>query len=206
MNRATWLQDRRMQKFENVLRRWERRELSAIEAGEMLGVSERQFRRYRHRYDEDGLAGLADRRLGKASVKRVPVDKIVWMLGQYRTHHMGWNVKHFHEHLRRQHDFGWGYAWTKLQLHAAGLVDRATRRGPRPLHRDEVLDPMVMRVASFFPFQTTYYLNGHNFIEQELLISLPFLQVLPTAMIRYMQERTLLREQVGSENKSRQLR
>src|SRR6201984_517268 len=34
--------------------------------------------------------------------------------------------------------------------------------------RDEVLGPMVMRVASFFPFQTTYYLNGHSFIEQQL--------------------------------------
>ena len=33
---------------------------------------------------------------------------------------------------------------------------------------DEVLGPMSMRVASFFPFQTTYYLNGHNFIEREL--------------------------------------
>jgi len=27
---------------------------------------------------------------------------------------------------------------------------------------------MVIRVASFFPFQTTYYLNGHSCIEQEL--------------------------------------
>ena len=34
--------------------------------------------------------------------------------------------------------------------------------------RDETLGPMAMRVASFFPFQTTYYLNGHSFIEQEL--------------------------------------
>jgi hypothetical protein len=34
--------------------------------------------------------------------------------------------------------------------------------------RDETLGALVMRVASFFPFQTTYYLNGHNFIEQEL--------------------------------------
>ena len=34
--------------------------------------------------------------------------------------------------------------------------------------RDEVLGPIVMRVASFFPFQATYYLNGHTFIEQEL--------------------------------------
>ena len=34
--------------------------------------------------------------------------------------------------------------------------------------RDETLGPMAMRVASFFPFQATYYLNGHNFIEKEL--------------------------------------
>jgi hypothetical protein len=34
--------------------------------------------------------------------------------------------------------------------------------------RDETLGPMVMRVGSFSPFQTTYYLNGHSFIEQEL--------------------------------------
>ena len=34
--------------------------------------------------------------------------------------------------------------------------------------RDEVLGPTVMRAGSFFPFQTTYYLNGHSFIEQEL--------------------------------------
>jgi hypothetical protein len=34
--------------------------------------------------------------------------------------------------------------------------------------RDEVLGPIAMRVASFFPFQTTYYLNGHSFIEEEL--------------------------------------
>jgi hypothetical protein len=35
--------------------------------------------------------------------------------------------------------------------------------------RDEVLGAMVIRVASFFPFQTTYYLNGHSFIERELV-------------------------------------
>jgi hypothetical protein len=35
--------------------------------------------------------------------------------------------------------------------------------------RDQVLGSMVMRVASFFPFQTTYYLNGHSFVEKELI-------------------------------------
>jgi hypothetical protein len=93
MNRTTWLQDRRMQKFRDVLSRWKRKELSAMEAGELLGCSERQFRRYRQRYEEDGLDGLVDRRLGKASAKRVPVDEIAWMLDQYRSHHQGWTVK-----------------------------------------------------------------------------------------------------------------
>jgi hypothetical protein len=34
--------------------------------------------------------------------------------------------------------------------------------------RDEVLGPIVMCVGSFFPFKTTYYLNGHSFIEHQL--------------------------------------
>jgi hypothetical protein len=47
MSRALWHQDRRMQKFSDVLSRWERRELGQLEAAELLGCSERQFRRYR---------------------------------------------------------------------------------------------------------------------------------------------------------------
>src|SRR5689334_15255084 len=33
---------------------------------------------------------------------------------------------------------------------------------------DQVLRPIVMRVASFLPSQAIYCLNGHSFIEQEL--------------------------------------
>jgi hypothetical protein len=34
--------------------------------------------------------------------------------------------------------------------------------------RDQVLGPIIVRVASFFPFHATYWLNGHSFIEREL--------------------------------------
>jgi len=78
-----------MEKIEDVLGQYLRRELSGLEAGELLGVSERQFRRYRRRFDEEGLDGLVDRRLGKASARRVPVDRIAWLLDEYRTRHMG---------------------------------------------------------------------------------------------------------------------
>ena len=67
MSRTTLLQERRMQTFQNVLGHWQARRLSALEAAEMLGMSERSFRRYRRRYEDDGLDGLFDRRLDKAS-------------------------------------------------------------------------------------------------------------------------------------------
>jgi transposase len=118
-----------MQKFRDVLSRWESGTLSMLEAGELLGMSERQFRRYRDRYEEAGLEGLRDRRLGKAPGRRVPEREREWMLELYRESYGGWNVKHFHEHLQQRHSFAWGYTWTKTQLHAAGLVERARRRG-----------------------------------------------------------------------------
>jgi len=34
---------------------------------------------------------------------------------------------------------------------------------------DDVLGAMVLRVGSFLPFQTTWYLNGHHFMERECL-------------------------------------
>jgi transposase len=136
MNRTAWLQDRRMQKFRDVLSRWERRELSMLEAGELLGVSERQFRRYRDRHEEDGLEGLIDRRLGKPSPRRVPGREVRLMLELYRDCYRGWNVKHFHEHLVRDHNFRWGYTWVKTQLHSADLVERAARRGAHRRKRE----------------------------------------------------------------------
>lgn len=125
-----------MQKFRDVLSRWDRGDLSMLEAGELLGMSERQFRRYRDRYEEAGEEGLVDRRLGKVSPRRVPAEVVEAMLSLYRDRYRGWNVKHFHEHLVRDHNFAWGYTFTKTQLHAAGLVDRAKRRGAHRRKRE----------------------------------------------------------------------
>jgi transposase len=125
-----------MLKFRDVLSRWESGTLSMLEAGELLGMSERQFRRYRDRYEEEGLDGLRDRRLGKPSPKRVPSADAQLMLELYGGVYRGWNVKHFHEHLQREHGFCWGYTWVKTQLHAAGLVERAKRRGAHRRKRE----------------------------------------------------------------------
>jgi len=69
-----------MKKFLDILSRFERRDLSALEASELLGCSERQFLRHRRRYDDEGLDGLSDKRLGMPSAKRVPADVARWMV------------------------------------------------------------------------------------------------------------------------------
>jgi transposase len=136
MNRTAWLQERRMQKFCDVLSRWEAGGLSLKDAADLLGISERQLRRWRERYEEEGLDGLIDRRLGKPSPKRVPAAERQRMLDLYRGPYRGWNVKHFHEHLQRDHGFRWGYTLVKTELHTAGLVERAKRRGAHRRKRE----------------------------------------------------------------------
>ncbi|HZA01640.1 MAG TPA: helix-turn-helix domain-containing protein, partial [Hyphomicrobiaceae bacterium] len=87
-----------MQKFRDVLGRWERRELSQPEAAELLGCSERQFRRYRDRFEAEGDAGLLDKRLGRASPTAIGESEAERLRALYRSMYGGWTAKHFHEH------------------------------------------------------------------------------------------------------------
>src|SRR6202044_3395125 len=134
----------RMAMFLNILNRWESAELNQEEAAELLGVSERTFRRWTRRYEEEGEAGLLDRRLGKASGKRVPVDRAEEVERLYRERYQGFTVKHFHEHLIKDHAFGWGYTWLKLHLQWAGVVPKAPRKGAHRRKRERRPLPGMM--------------------------------------------------------------
>ena len=125
-----------MAMFLNLLHRWESAELNQAEAAELLGVTERTFRRWTRRYEEDGEAGLLDRRLGKSSGKRVPPDRAAEVERLYRERYQGFTVKHFHEHLVKDHGFGWGYTWLKLHLQWAGLAPKAPRKGAHRRKRE----------------------------------------------------------------------
>ena len=129
MRRTEAVQGVRMISFRSVLDRYEAAELNQIEAGELLGISERTFRRWCRRFEGEGEAGLLDRRLGHASPKRVPVADEQAIERLYRTRYRGFTARHFHEHLVRDHLCRWGYTWTKLLLQSKGLLERAPRRG-----------------------------------------------------------------------------
>ena len=75
MRRTEQAQGRRLMKFEEVYGRT-RRDVPGQAAAEILGVSEHTFRRWRDRYEADRAEGLYDRRLGRVSASRAPVDEV----------------------------------------------------------------------------------------------------------------------------------
>jgi transposase len=122
-------------KFETVWGRWQRRELNQMEAAEILGVTERTFRRWHERYEEDGLEGLQDRRLGKPSPQRVPEawgDRVEQL---YRERYAGFNARHFWEHLVKDHSFPFSYSWAKSFLHRRQLIALKPKKGPHRQRR-----------------------------------------------------------------------
>ena len=118
-----------MIKFKDILSRYEAAEFTQLEAAEMLGVGERTFRRWRSRVEDEGEEGLLDRRLGRPSGRRVPLEQCAEIERLYRTRYAGFTAKHFHEQLVRDYAFSWGYTWTKAFLHSKGLLKKAPRRG-----------------------------------------------------------------------------
>ena len=128
MGRAGVLQGVRQMRFEALLDRHERGELSQGEAAEMLGITERTFRRWRDRLRDEGPSGLIDRRIGKPSSRRAAAEEILRMLGLYEERYSGFTVKHFHEQLQKRHSYKLGYTVTRLSLQSAGLVKPAPKR------------------------------------------------------------------------------
>lgn len=116
-------------RFEELLEHWHEGRLSHGEAAVALGVSERTFRRWRGRYEEDGADGLIDRRVGQPSPKRAPEDELRRMQRLYQERYQGFTVKHFHEKLVERHDYKLGYTTTRLYLQKTGAVQPAPRRG-----------------------------------------------------------------------------
>jgi len=143
MKRTELLQEIRKMRFQEAYSDWDGGKLTQTEAAQILGVCERTFRRYIHRFEENGLDGLVDKRIGQASFRRAPVDEVLSLTERYRNQYQGWNVKHFHSWYRR----GGGirsYTWVKQELQKAGLVTKASKRGAHRKKRDRMPLPGMM--------------------------------------------------------------
>jgi hypothetical protein len=118
-----------MRRFEDAFHRYRKRSLTAEEAGELLGISARHFRRQCGRFEIDGQDGLRDHRIGCVSVRSAPENELERMRRLYREEFADFTVKHFHEHIRREHGYTLGYTVTRLALQASGDIRKAEGRG-----------------------------------------------------------------------------
>jgi len=143
MRRTELLQEIRKMRFDEVYLGWSESRLNQEEAARILGVCDRTFRRYIHRYEAEGCSGLLDRRLTQASFRRAPVDEVIAVADLYRERHRGWNVKHFYSWYRI--DGGQrSYTWVKNTLQSKGLVPKAPKRGAHRKRRERVPLPGMM--------------------------------------------------------------
>jgi hypothetical protein len=105
-----------MAMFLNILNRRESAELNR-EGGGRVARGERT--------DVSALEGSRGRRRGRPRRPGGGGGR------PYRGRYQGFTVKHFHEHLVRDHGFGWGYTWLKLHLQCAGLAPKGAHRRKR---------------------------------------------------------------------------
>ena len=119
----------RAMKIQEVILRAMAKKITWCQAAEINGISDRQMRRWYERYREFGYDGLFDRRLGRPSPKRVPVETVERLLGLYRERYFDLNVRHFCEKLRELHHIRLSYTWVKTALQGAGLVKKGRSRG-----------------------------------------------------------------------------
>jgi transposase len=126
----------RMMKLQDVLLKAMAKKITWWDAAEIIGVSDRTMRRWRERLEADGYSGLADRRKGKASFRRVPLPTVEEVLRLFQERYYDLNVRHFHEKLREEHGMALSYTWVYQALVGAGLVQKKRRRGRHRRRRE----------------------------------------------------------------------
>ena len=125
----------RMERFEELYIELGAGRLGCEDAAMILGCSTRHFLRLRSRYDEAGLEGLRDRRVGRVSRHRAADAEVEELTRLYRTRYDGFNTRHFHEFARRDHALRRGDPRSRCGSRSCRRCRRSLSRTRRSRHR-----------------------------------------------------------------------
>lgn len=129
---ARWERAMRMQ---DVILRAMSGEISWFAAADILQMTPRNLRRWRERYERWGYNGLVDQRRCP-SKRRVPLAALERVLRLYRERYAGFNCRHFHDLVRRDHGVTLSYSYLKQALQQAGLLPKRKARGRHRRRRE----------------------------------------------------------------------
>jgi transposase len=112
------------------------KQITWIQAADILGITARHMRRLKIRFEKDGYGGLRDFRGGKPRRKRIPIKTIQEVCRLKKELYPDFSVKHFHEYAVGKHKLSISYNWARIVLEEAGIVERAAGRGKHRRKRE----------------------------------------------------------------------
>src|SRR5690348_11626517 len=140
IERRVWREARAMTRRE-VITKAIARQLTWVQAAEIIGIKPRQMRRLRFRVEHYGLGAVMDQRGGRPRRKRIKAGTIELLCRLKRDVYPDFSLRHFYEHVTEKHGVKVSYNWLRLMLQEAGVVEKEPARGKYRRQRER--RPMV---------------------------------------------------------------
>jgi transposase len=140
IERQVWREARAMTRRE-VITKAITKQLSWVQAAEIVGISARHMRRLRRKVERWGMSAVMDQRGGRPRRKRIKAGTIELLCRLKRDVYADFSLQHFYEHVTEKHGVKVSYNWLRLMLQEAGLVQKEPARGQYRRRRER--RPMV---------------------------------------------------------------
>ena len=105
------------------------RQLTWMQAAQVLGITPRHLGRIRQRYQRFGISALMEQRGGRPRRKRIKPGTVELLIRLKRDLYADFSVRHFYEHVTEKHQVRVSYNWLRLMLQEAGVVEKEPARG-----------------------------------------------------------------------------
>lgn len=117
------------------------KQLSWVQASEILAVSARHMRRLRRKVECWGMSAVMDQRCGRPRRKRIKAGTIEFLCRLKRDIYPDFSLRHFYEQVTERHGVQVSYNWLRLMLQEAGVAEKEPARGKYRRQRER--RPMV---------------------------------------------------------------
>jgi transposase len=128
IKRQVWREARAMTRRE-VITKAIAKQLSWVQASEILGISARHMRRLRRQVERWGMSAVMDQRGGRPRRRRIKAGTIELLCRLKRDVYADFSLRHFYEHVTEKHGVKVSYNWLRLMLQEAEVVQKEPARG-----------------------------------------------------------------------------
>ena len=105
------------------------RQLTWLQAAQVLGITPRHMRRVRRVIERSGMEAVLAQPRGRTRRRRIRAGTIELLIRLKRDVYTDFSVRHFYEHITEKHQVKVSYNWLRLMLQEAGVVERQPARG-----------------------------------------------------------------------------